>query len=209
MGASVPQADAERDSNRWPSRGGGLLVPDGAIVTATNVVAWAADAALYCDDCARKRYGDIDGGAPDGEGNEVHPVFSSEDEADCPQHCDDCGAFLENALTGDGWAYVLEAVIEDLAAGRLGSVALTEWAPYYGFPDTLEPGRYLDRAETVQGSYWACADYHGGQSSAGYRHLSKLGRYYLPGRLEKTASLEGDALAAYVRVAVHLLKVQS
>jgi len=50
------------------------------------------------------------------------------------------------------------------------------------------------------------ADYHSGQWSAGYRHLSKLGRHYRPGPLESTASLEGEALAAYVRVAVRLLK---
>jgi len=76
----------------------------------------------------------------------------------------------------------------------------------YGFPDSLEPDSYLGRFELIQGAYWAYADYHSGQWSAGYRHLSKLGRHYRPGPLESTASLEGEALAAYVRVAVRLLK---
>lgn len=31
-------------------------------------------------------------------------------EADCPQHCDGCGEFLENLLTPDGERYVVDAI---------------------------------------------------------------------------------------------------
>lgn len=44
-----------------------------------------------------------DGPYPDGGG-----------EADSPQHCDQCGVFLENPLTGDGYAYLREQAAEFL-----------------------------------------------------------------------------------------------
>ena len=76
-------------------------------------------------------------------------------EADCPQHCDACGIFLENPLTEEGAAYVREAALvfgtpnndrtwEDIA--RLAEVAgstprgngptVAEWIRFY-----LAPGQ--------------------------------------------------------------------
>ncbi len=161
---------------------------------------FTADADTWCEDCLTSRYGSTEGA--DAEGNGIGAVFG--EESDTPQYCAGCGAFLENPLTPDGVAYVVEAVVEALAHGRADSVALTDWAPYYGLPSTLEPDRYADRVDIVRGAYWACADYHGGQASRGYRHLCKLGRHYRPGPLESSRTLEGDALAAYVRVAAAL-----
>lgn len=171
---------------------------------ATDVLAYSGDADLWCEDCARARFGGTDPDNHDHEGNEVGAVFAS-DEWDTPYHCAGCGAFLELPLSGYGRAYVLEAVIEALASGR-ESVAVSEWAPFYDVPADLEPDAWADRFDIIRGAYWACADYHNGQASRGYRHLSKLGRHYRPGPLEKSSTLEGDSLAAYVRVAVSLLK---
>ena len=46
-------------------------------------------------------------------------------ESDSPQHCGNCGGFLENPLTSDGYRYVREE------ADRKGRV-WKEWAEYYG-----------------------------------------------------------------------------
>jgi len=69
--------------------------------------------------------------------SDEYPKHYDEDteESDCPQHCADCGTFLENPLTTDGADYVREAVIEAIESGRDDSVALTEWFPYYDWID--------------------------------------------------------------------------
>ena len=52
-------------------------------------------------------------------------------EADCPQHCDACGLFLENPLTSDGYDYVKKA-LEDFKAGGHGCrEVLEQWSDYY------------------------------------------------------------------------------
>lgn len=102
-------------------------------------------AALWCEDCGnaiRARL-DAEGKAPQDPEDEYS--FDSDDypkgpysdgggEADTPQHCDGCGTFLENDLTSEGAEYVREACQSDRASGRLDSVALTEWAPFYDVP---------------------------------------------------------------------------
>ena len=40
------------------------------------------------------------------------------EESDCPQHCAQCHEPLDNPLTTDGVAYVLEAIRDSLRAGR-------------------------------------------------------------------------------------------
>jgi len=125
--------------------------------------AYVYQAALLCEECGkatRHKLGDEAGMRCPGCANallSVGPVcpacgFDPEDEggydsdeypkgpypegggeADCPQHCDHCGTFLENALTSDGRAYTQEAVdaarCDPLGHGE--SVALTIWAPFY------------------------------------------------------------------------------
>jgi hypothetical protein len=95
--------------------------------------AYICDASLYCANCIRQqqpqvRYenlrhiqGDKSGPYPDGGG-----------EADTPQHCGECGVFLENALTTDGVEYVRERVADNIANGRTESIAVTVWARFYG-----------------------------------------------------------------------------
>jgi len=90
-------------------------------------VAFTADADIWCPDCAAEKYGPDKQTPPyrlDDEGNEVHAVFSGSDEADTPQHCAGCGAFLENDLTPDGARYVADA---DPAGPHT-----REWQDFYG-----------------------------------------------------------------------------
>lgn len=55
-------------------------------MNAADIVGYTADADTYCVDCARERYpAEIDS-----EGNDVHPIFAS-DEWDRAVHCADCG----------------------------------------------------------------------------------------------------------------------
>ncbi len=118
-------------------------------------------AALHCDECGHGICKDLKakGEAPDDPKDESSydsddypkgPFADGGGEADCPQHCDSCGVFLENPLTSEGAAYVEEAVqtaLADLAAKsaklaggmtpdeydnqRSHSVALTTWASFY------------------------------------------------------------------------------
>jgi hypothetical protein len=121
-------------------------------------------AALYCEACGeaiRERL-TAEGKAPSNPEDEHSfdsgdfpkgPYPEGGGEADCPQHCDACGLFLENALTADGLDYVREAILRtrakreyrqqrdpsghlNLIADRLahvgeGSVALDVWEPFY------------------------------------------------------------------------------
>ena len=53
------------------------------------------------------------------------PYSDGGGEADCPQHCGNCGLFLENPLTLEGENYVIEAVND-------GSGEVIElWRDYY------------------------------------------------------------------------------
>lgn len=47
-------------------------------------------------------------------------------EADSPQHCDNCDLFLENPLTGDGYAYV-RGLVSELNPGP----CVAEWCEFY------------------------------------------------------------------------------
>lgn len=104
-------------------------------------------AALLCEECGRKVREELTaaGKAPDDVDDMCSydsdhfpkgPFADGGGEADCPQHCDACGVFLENPLTSNGVEYVEEACKESLK--RHGdSVALDVWAPFYEI--SLEP----------------------------------------------------------------------
>lgn len=103
----------------------------------TDVIAYTFDADIYCPTCTAMRYGLNDGGwvpeeAEDSEGNPVHPVFGDA-ESDTPEHCADCRDFLGNDLTGDGYEYVLGAVVSHIVDRADGDGAvLAEWWGRYG-----------------------------------------------------------------------------
>ena len=57
------------------------------------------------------------------------PIMSST-ESDTPTHCSFCGDLIEHALTGDGYTYVLDAMVDEINEGvSRGVVAL--WAAAY------------------------------------------------------------------------------
>ena len=56
------------------------------------------------------------------------PFCDGGGEADCPQHCDECGVFLENPLTPDGVRYVAETI--ENTDPQNDVVRL--WAEFYG-----------------------------------------------------------------------------
>ncbi len=98
--------------------------------------AYAYNAALYCEHCAELIKDDAAcaGFEDSGDSNDYPqgPLSDGGGEADCPQHCDDCGTFLENPLTADGVQYVQEVVNE-----RRGC-CWEEWSKFYGISPKTE-----------------------------------------------------------------------
>jgi hypothetical protein len=85
---------------------------------------------LLCQLCAsNKARGYVDGGG----------------ESDCPQHCGTCGVYLENPLTKDGIAYVLEAIEEYMTMGCGERSVLRQWATCL-----LEFHDYIDEKPVVE-----------------------------------------------------------
>jgi hypothetical protein len=85
--------------------------------------AYIFQAALLCEPCGKATCDQLRKSIAD-----LHPGFDEDNEstydsdyypkgpypdgggeADCPQHCDHCGVFLENPLTSDGYDYVRES----------------------------------------------------------------------------------------------------
>lgn len=62
---------------------------------AWSIIGWAYDADIHCNACARKRFGDdvetADPAPEDSEGNEIHPVFASDEIDPTGEYCGDCG----------------------------------------------------------------------------------------------------------------------
>jgi hypothetical protein len=62
---------------------------------AWTIVAWTYEADIHCPRCARERFGDdIDEAEPapeDSEGNEVRPVFASDELSEEGEYCGTCG----------------------------------------------------------------------------------------------------------------------
>lgn len=111
-------------------------------------------AALLCEDCAKTKQTALDRIAAE-HGNVNHHYRDDSDkypqgpfgdgggEADTPQHCDHCGTFLHNPLTGDGLIYVKTLAVEFCTAAddywpevadradAGGKPALAEWIRFY------------------------------------------------------------------------------
>jgi hypothetical protein len=112
-------------------------------------------AALYCKACGeaiRERLTSEGKAPPDADDESSYdsddfpkgPFYEGGGESDSPEHCDACHEFLENPLTHDGEAYVLDAIERALVEGK-DCVALTEWMPHYGIepkdPRAIRLGR--------------------------------------------------------------------
>lgn len=105
--------------------------------------AYVYQAALLCEACGVAKAAQRRPHMPEDFDPEDESTYDSDEypkgpygdgggEADCPQHCDACDVFLENPLTGDGVAYVVETLIGDGVPGRS---PLKEWTDYYGHPE--------------------------------------------------------------------------
>jgi hypothetical protein len=92
------------------------MLPAVALEQIVSVNAFTDESDYDCDDLPKGPY--ADGGG----------------EADTPQHCDGCGQFLGNPLTGDGLVYVEHAIRASLTNKRLTGVtsdAVVDWAEFY------------------------------------------------------------------------------
>jgi hypothetical protein len=108
-------------------------------------------AALLCANCGAAKCAALD--VPPGADLSNESTWDSDDypkgpfadgggEADSPQHCDDCGVFLENPLTPDGEAYVRDALAQTAAYAALGvrhnPAVADEWREFYALEPTAE-----------------------------------------------------------------------
>lgn len=91
--------------------------------------AYVYQAALLCEVCGETAIQDLRGSSVRDTGDSGDfpqgPFPDGGGEADCPQHCDTCGLFLENPLTGDGYKYVVEQLEHE------PGTAVIEWADFY------------------------------------------------------------------------------
>ena len=99
-----------------------------------NAYVYKAD--IYCEECAQDIMRECSGidhyceNKEDPENYPQGPYPSGGGEADTPQHCGECGLFLENPLTPDGREYAQQAVENDLfRCNPSPTVAL--WRRYY------------------------------------------------------------------------------
>jgi hypothetical protein len=100
-------------------------------------VSYIYEADIYCNKCGDSICERLRGNNQAPDDPEDESTFDSDDypkgpfgegEADYPQHCGECGVFLENALTSDGEDYVREA-----AKRSPNNEAVQEWVRYYSY----------------------------------------------------------------------------
>ena len=99
---------------------------------------WMYKAALWCDECMRLTkwmiekpagYNLHDEHTWDSDDYPKGPYESDGIHADSPDHCYNCGRFLESRLTTEGNNYVLEAV----TSGHGDASVLATWRDYYDY----------------------------------------------------------------------------
>jgi len=119
--------------------------------------AYIYQAALLCEECAHDVKQHLQKAYDHEWKSDVYPqgpYANGGGEADCPQHCDHCGVFLENPLTSDGMEYVKArvAIAQSTVSNHIPiahhsifshptplfrSDVLETWARFYGI-DTEE-----------------------------------------------------------------------
>jgi len=93
--------------------------------------AYIFNTALYCTKCAD---GLPESNTNDSEISRQGPYADGGGEADSPQHCNTCGIFLKNPLTGDGRVYVQD-VVDIHALTGYGRYA-AQWGEFYDIKPT-------------------------------------------------------------------------
>lgn len=111
-------------------------------------MAYVYQAALLCDDCGLAKQKALLGTVHpskdyDSDRFPQGPYADGGGEADSPQHCDHCGEFLENSLTGDGEEYVRDLIAQHHATGRGSESVLRQWSEFYGiaFDPEIDPDK--------------------------------------------------------------------
>ena len=102
-------------------------------------MSYAYNAAMICDACANTAMAELDAEGIEDEGDtDSYPQYANSSEADSPQHCDHCGEFLENDLTGDGVEYVKGLIAQWHSNSRGDEEILRQWAEFYGLNFDLD-----------------------------------------------------------------------
>jgi hypothetical protein len=96
-----------------------------------TVVGYAYDADQHCVDCTKeyvirhiahfteKKVNEILDGTlefVDSEGNMLHPIFSTDEAGDSPDHCGDCGAYIDTSWHTETVIYAVSALWEYVEA---------------------------------------------------------------------------------------------
>lgn len=142
--------------------------------------AYVYQAAMLCADCAQAQIIQVEdmavkprGYPSDSNAYPQGPYPQGGGEADSPQHCDACNAFLENPLTGDGMEYVANNIIGHFRDRTDGKAEVLQiWADFYGISwyepgeSTIEDLRFEhsmsddDMDSTVQMMFNVCGELH-------------------------------------------------
>lgn len=105
--------------------------------------AYIYQADMFCKDCGKviKRQLAADGKAPDFPDDETTydsdefpkgPYDDGGGESDTPHNCAQCGKFLENPLTEDGYNYVKAQIEDDELRLNHENKVLLAWKDFYG-----------------------------------------------------------------------------
>lgn len=102
---------------------------------------WVYQAELLCKACAANILADCRQFGPEDKGRDFYtdsdkfpqgPYDQGGGEADTPQHCGDCGRFLENPLTEAGELYV-QAAAESHMGSTFKPPEVLEWMEFYSY----------------------------------------------------------------------------
>lgn len=117
--------------------------------------AYIYQADILCHDCASGVMANLAGvkqhdGQPmavseDSDDYPQGPYPDGGGEADCPQHCGECGEFLDNPLTTEGYEYVREALSDYVWRGDGDRDVLAAWFERYSIG--LEAPSYAEDCE--------------------------------------------------------------
>jgi len=82
---------------------------------------------IYCAECGEKIKKTLSGQLSNKSDNYPQGPYGVS-EADYPQHCADCGLFLENPLTTDGEDYIKEYIY---IANNPDNETIKQWIKFY------------------------------------------------------------------------------
>lgn len=104
---------------------------------------------VYCEKCGQKLAKKLWGTVNDNGDSDTFPQGPFyEQEADGPEHCANCGEFLENPLTTAGYQYLNQMILEHEADGKGQSDIIDEWKAFYPerTDESYTPGNQVDDA---------------------------------------------------------------